>query len=228
MKNISAILFDLDGTLLDTWSDILHSLRIIEYKYKGYYSDKCNEARDQVSIGTEAMLKIIFNTESINSTLIAEAEKIYMELPNKEQKTQLFDGVEKTINNLNLKQIPWGIVTNKPKILTHNLFKTLPELKPPSKCIVCPEDANGKKKPSPEPILEACRILSLAPSECLFVGDSVNDIIAGKLAGTATVAALFGYIPRNQNPELDWNANFYIKKFDDINNLLAKLKIITQ
>lgn len=228
MPVIKAILFDLDGTTFHSWPGILYCLRIIEHKYIGHSSNRCEKAYDQISAGTEAMLKVTLGTTSVDPQIVAEINKMYMNLSHAETKSCLFDGVEDFLDALNLKKMPWGIVTNKPKSMTLSLLSAFPKLKPPSGCVICPEDVNGKKKPDPSSILKACSVLNISPSECVYVGDSIDDITAGNLAGVVTVGALFGYVPKNQNPERDWRANFCIRRISDLDKVLAKLAATTK
>ncbi len=219
-SDIKAILFDLDGTMLDTWPDILHCLRAIEHKYISPSSNRCENARYQVSIGTEAMLKVTLGAQSVDPHVISEVENMYVNLPKHKQKSQLFTGMEQLIDKLNFKKIPWGIVTNKPEKMIYSLFTAFPKLLPPSMCVICPENVNGKKKPDSSPIQKACAMLQLPPSNCVVVGDSIHDIIAGKNAGAKTIGVLFGYIPREQKPEKEWGADFYIRNVLELNSIL--------
>lgn len=226
MDVVKAVLFDLDGTLLDTWHDILHCLKIVEHKYVGQFFNRSELARDQISLGTEAMLKVALGKEFIEPKIVAETEKIYADLPFDKQKSRPFDGVEKIIDHFNLKEIPWGIVTNKPKVMMRGIFKAFPKLYPLSNCVICPEDVSGKKKPDPTPILTACKVLGVLPSNCIFVGDSMHDMDAGNRAGVITVGALYGYVPKNHDPIKEWKAHFYIKNASEISAILAKCAAI--
>ena len=123
--------------------------------------------------------------------------------------TQLFTGVIEVLNYLQENNIPWGIVTNKPQLLTMGLLSKLPLPYPPH-CIIC-GDSLAKRKPHPEPILYACELLRQSPSDCVYIGDTEIDVIASKAAGTQSLVALYGYASLEEDPYA-WRADGYIQQ----------------
>ena len=121
------------------------------------------------------------------------------------------------LENLEAKNIAWGIVTNKPSWLTNPLMEAL-NLTSRAATIVSGDTAE-KAKPHPEPMYHACNEAGLDPQTCLYVGDAERDIQAGRAAGMKTVAALFGYIQDDDIPD-DWKADYYINHPEEILKLL--------
>jgi phosphoglycolate phosphatase len=113
--------------------------------------------------------------------------------------------------------IRWGVITNKPLELSKALLQGLNLF---DQCaILLGGDSLPVKKPDPAPMLHACMVLNLAPSECLYVGDHERDIQAGRDAGMDTAAALWGYINADQNPN-DWGARYLINKPEGLTSLI--------
>ena len=127
--------------------------------------------------------------------------------------TRLFPGMDIVIDALDKKNIPWGIVTNKPEWLTHPLLKKL-NLNERSKVTIC-GDTLPQRKPDPTPLLEACKIVGVAPENCIYIGDAERDIEAGRNAGIKSYIATFGYIGDNDNTD-DWNADGMIASPEDL------------
>ena len=116
----------------------------------------------------------------------------------------LFDGFDAVLTNLDAADLPWGIVTNKPARFAVPLLEQL-DLSHRIACLVTPDDV-GSPKPHPESLFLACSQLKVSPSHALFIGDALNDIVAGRDAGVRTLTALYGYIPEDTNP-LDWGSD---------------------
>jgi 2-phosphoglycolate phosphatase len=217
-KPIKAVLFDLDGTLLDTATDLGHALNSILTKRN---LKTLSEAmiRPAAGRGCKGLLKAGMNMgedhpdyKSLCTELLGHYHAHLADT------TRLFSGMEAVLQHLEQNQIPWGIVTNKPERFTLKLIEKL-QLTARSACIIS-GDTLKNSKPHPEPILHACQLLQQDPAECLYVGDSEIDIIASKAAGSPVLAALYGYIPAEEDPYL-WNADAYIKQPSDIITLLA-------
>ena len=202
IMKFSSIFFDLDGTLVDTSPDFTDAINIV--LAKNNLPQKSNkEVRPFVSLGSRALICFSFacdekhvHFDKIHDLVL----QIYMENIGKNSK--LFTGMDKVISKIVYHNMFWGIVTNKNEKLTHLLIKNL-GLKP--NIIIC-SDTLKYKKPHPEPLLYACRVLNIVPSNCLFVGDAETDIIAGNKAGMKTIAANYGYCQVNK----DWNYNYLI------------------
>ncbi len=213
IQNIECVLFDLDGTLLDTAPDMVDAINQIlidkNLKPKPY-----NDLRNIVSHGGAALIKAgleIDESDSEYEQLLKKFLDIYK--ANIANKTSLFPGMEKVLNKLEKEQIPWGIVTNKPHWLTSDLVNKL-ELDTRTNCIIS-GDTLSQKKPHPAPLLHACKILNVAPENTIYVGDAQRDIEAGNNASMHTLIALFGYIDEKEKTEL-WQADGLIEKPEEI------------
>jgi phosphoglycolate phosphatase len=118
--------------------------------------------------------------------------------------TRPFDGMEALIQRLVDQGLAWGIVTNKPGWLTTPLLAAMNPLPAPA-CVVSGDTA-ARPKPHPDPLLHACGLLDLEPARCWYVGDDARDILAGRAAGMATLAAGWGYLGTDSHPR-DWGAD---------------------
>ncbi len=197
---LSGVLFDLDGTLLDSAPDYIGALNqfLLERQEPPVPFQK---AREYVSMGAWALLRVGLQREpdrARDTGLRKRLLEIYLNRIT--QESSLFSGVETVLNALDNRGIPWGIVTNKPGHLTAPLLDHF-GLTRRSGCSVS-GDTLAVAKPNPEPILYACRAMDIDPQRAIMVGDAKPDIDAGRAAGTRTVLCRFGYIP----PEADWKA----------------------
>jgi phosphoglycolate phosphatase len=120
------------------------------------------------------------------------------------ERTRFFAGMETVLDALDARGLPWGIVTNKISRFTDPLARVL-KLWERSGCIIS-GDTTAEKKPHPLPLFEACRRLNLAAERCVYVGDAARDVEAGRRAGMATLAALYGYIAADDEPS-GWGAD---------------------
>ena len=191
MSKIEAVLFDLDGTLLDSFPDFLASLENINIKSS---SKKIDESivRANVSDGSSKLLKLVFDIDADDEgfdehkrNFLNEYEKNILMYGN------LFHGVSDLLNFLLDKKIPYGIVTNKPRKYTEIILKKSSLLRQ-SKVVICCDDG-FKSKPNPEGINHACNILGVPNSKCIYVGDHENDLNASLAAGTISGVCTFGY-----------------------------------
>jgi N-acetyl-D-muramate 6-phosphate phosphatase len=195
--SIKSILFDLDGTLLDTAPDFLLTINKLLSNYNRPPLT-LREFRPRITLGTEGMLKFAFGINKQHRDYAQLREQflsIYFD--NIAELTRPFPGVIEMLNELKQRDISWGIVTNKYQNLTEQLL-TIHQLLPTTACIVC-GDTLEKAKPHPEPLWHASQLLNCQPEHCLFVGDSDIDMIAGKRAGMQTLIAKYGYISERDN-----------------------------
>ena len=178
MSKIEAVLFDLDGTLLDSFPDFLASLENINIKSS---SKKIDESivRANVSDGSSKLLKLVFDIDPDDEgfdehkrNFLNEYEKNILMYGN------LFLGVSDLLNFLLDKKIPYGIVTNKPRKYTEIILKKSSLLRQ-SKVVICCDDG-FKSKPNPEGINHACNILGVPNSKCIYVGDHENDFTSSR------------------------------------------------
>lgn len=206
MNNIHAVLFDLDGTLLDTAPDLISALNTLRKKYD-MHEIEINEFRQIATQGSKAMIKMAFGIEEddVRFNDLRQEFMIYYQ-NNIAHHTRFFDGIEEVLSFLEARHIPWGIVTNKLTRHTTSLLKELGVHHRPA-CVVC-GDTLSTYKPDPGPVLHACELLNVAPNQCVFVGDSSVDITAGKAAGTRSLAVTYGYIGKKEDPLL-WQADAY-------------------
>ncbi len=217
-KNLSTlrcILFDLDGTLADTAPDLIAAINLQRQQHH-LPALPPSQLRPFASQGARGLIGEAFNIaprETTYATLLAEFFKNY------EQAlcvyTVLFNGVKELLNNLDQRGYTWGIVTNKTERFAHPLIKQL-DLNPA--VIVC-GDTTPHSKPHPAPLLHAAATIGQLPQQCLYVGDDLRDIEAGKAANMVTVAATYGYCEQGIEK---WGADFTINKPLGLIELLDK------
>jgi len=207
------ILFDLDGTLVDTAPDFLHALNKIRVE-ENLDPLPLEIVRATVSHGMQSIITLGFGTvknDPHNDTLYHRVLKTYRECSG--LYATPFPGMLPLLNYLDAHHIPWGVVTNKPAVLAEALLERL-QLKSRAACIVG-GDTVAHAKPHPEPLFYACRQIGVAPEQCVYIGDAERDIQAGNSAGMTTIAALFGYIENEAEAE-QWGAHHTIHHADEI------------
>lgn len=200
---LQAVLFDLDGTLVDTAPDLALALNRLLLE-KGQPELPYPIIRDQVSNGGNALIELGFGIK-VGEPGQPELRQRLLDLYQEKvaEQSRIFDGLEKLLEEFERQPVPWGIVTNKPRLYTDLLLR---ELRIFPGVVVCPEDL-GVSKPDPTPLLFAARQLATPPEQCLYVGDHLRDIEAGRRAGMQTLVAGFGYISRQDQPQ-QWGADF--------------------
>ncbi|MGB4115980.1 MAG: phosphoglycolate phosphatase [Polaromonas sp.] len=191
-KNIDAVLFDLDGTLIDSAPDLGAAADKMRTD-RGLPSLALTDYRPMAGAGARGMLGVAFGMAPGHAdfeTLKEEFFKNYEACMT--QRTYAFDGVADLIAQLNQAGLKWGVVTNKSERFTLPLTRAMP-LFSTAQTIVG-GDTTPHAKPHPAPLIEAARQIGIAPERCLYVGDDERDIIAGRAAGMPTVAAAYGYL----------------------------------
>jgi len=212
-KSIDAVLFDLDGTLLDTAPDFVFALNNL-LSDKGKPTKEASEIRPAVSKGSAGLIELGFSIDQKHQSFEPlRNELLDLYSSNLTRFTRPFLGIEDVLEQLADKNIAWGIVTNKPAWLTLPLLEHM-KLNPPPGIVVA-GDTLTKSKPHPEPIFHALEKLNVQSSHCLFIGDSEFDAQAGKKAGVTTIIAEYGYIS-NKNDARSWEADIYIEDPMDI------------
>lgn len=203
----ACVLFDLDGTLADTASDLAYALNAT-LKHFGKAPLPFEHIRPKVSHGGAALIELGFGLPA-GAPGFEPRRRFLLEVyhANLCRGTRLFPGMAGVLETLESAGLRWGIVTNKPAWLTDPLLEHM-GLHRRSGCNVS-GDTLAQRKPHPAPILHACRELAVAPAATLYVGDASRDIDAGRAAGCTTVSALYGYIEAHDNPA-DWGADYAI------------------
>jgi len=213
LRPFSAILFDLDGTLVDTAPDLAFALNTL-LEQEGFTALAYDAIRPVASNGSPGLLFLGFGILPDHKDYpLLQQRFIELYQDNITRETALFDGMEEVLSALEKANISWGIVTNKPAFLTAPLLKQL-NLAHRAGCIVS-ADTTPFSKPHPAPMFHACEIIKHKPEQCLYIGDAARDIEAGKNANMQTVAALYGYISSDDNPD-HWQADSSINHPRDI------------
>lgn len=215
VKNLSpkALLFDLDGTLLDTASDMVNAVNIL-LAQQGMAEKPLKELKPYVSQGGLMLVSRGFGfdpEDAASKELWRRYQEVYG--ANICIQTRMFPGLEQVLGHLSSRSIQWGIVTNKPERFTRPLIQTVPLPCLPG-CVVS-GDTLSVSKPDPEPVLYACTELGVRPDQAIMIGDDERDIIAGREAGCLTLAANWGYIEPDDNPSA-WGADGILSSPGDI------------
>ncbi|MBE0439837.1 MAG: HAD-IA family hydrolase [Gammaproteobacteria bacterium] len=213
MQDFTAILFDLDGTLVDTAPDLAFALNsLLEEQGKSILPYET--IRPIASNGADGLLELGFGSSDHDDLLPTLRERllaIYQD--NISRQSKLFGGMNEVLSALEQANITWGIITNKPAFLTDPLVKNL-ALHHRARCVVS-GDTTPYSKPHPAPMMHACQLINVPPERCIYIGDAARDIEAGKNANMRTVAALYGYVGESDNPD-NWQADAHINHPSEI------------
>lgn len=213
----STVLFDLDGTLIDTAPDFIRCLNLLRVEH-GLAALPPEQIRRSVSNGARAMIRVGFGLEPEDADYL-ERHSAFLDLyeAGVAEETSLFPGMEALLDDLEARNIPWGIVTNKPERFTAPLLEAL-DLARRCAAVVCPDHVE-QRKPHPESLLLACRQAGADPAKGIYVGDHERDIQAGRNAGMATIAVRYGYIEQPETVDL-WQADQVVDTVNDLAKLL--------
>ncbi len=219
-NNIDAVLFDLDGTLLDTGLDLWHAMNATLKKYDKTPIDY-SYFRQSITHGAAGMIKQSFELnekdtdfETIRLQFLDEYENILA------HHTELFDGMETLLNFLDQQQLPWGIVTNKSTRFTLPLLEKM-NLDQRAHCIVT-GDTLEHMKPHPAPLLHACKLINKQPKRTLYIGDYKTDVEACRAANMPHIIVSYGYFSVDEHPD-QWEADHIVDHADEIVNWLKQL-----
>ena len=208
-----AVLFDLDGTLIDTAPDMGGALNnlLIEENLPPL---PLESIRPFVSQGGLVLTRLGFG-ERVAEAEIEPLRQRFLQHYRAvvADNSRLFDGLELVLEDLEARAIPWGIVTNKPEWLTHPLLEQLGLAT--RSAVVIGGDTLAQRKPHPRPLLEAARRIGIDSEQCIYVGDDERDIVAGKAAQMKTLVAAYGYI-EDADVIADWNADGVIDQPTDL------------
>ena len=219
LKNIRAVLFDLDGTLIDSAPDLGAAADKMRTD-RGMSSLPYELYRPLAGVGARGMLKVAFDITPEHPNFLTMREEFFANYEAAMTvRTYVFDGVHLLIEHLLLRQMPWGVVTNKMARFTDPLTAAIP-LFASARAIVS-GDTTLHPKPHPEPLFEAARRLALPPEVCLYVGDDERDIAAGRAAGMPTVAATYGYLGEKTDVST-WGADLSVDSPNKLLQLLAQ------
>ena len=202
--NTRTILFDLDGTLLDTAPDLADALNTVLLENQ-HSPLPFEDIRPVVSHGGIALIELGFKLDSSDPAfgpLRQRLLEVYRK--NVSRRTQPFPGITELLDKLEQRGLNWGIVTNKPGWLTEPLLKDL-DLFDRAACVIS-GDTLAERKPHPAPLLHAAELTGVEPGKAIYIGDASRDIEAGRAAGMATVAAGYGYITEDDDPN-NWGAD---------------------
>jgi phosphoglycolate phosphatase len=205
-RSIRAVLFDLDGTLLDTEPDLIRVLNQVR-REQGRDALPYAEVRTQVSHGSYGLIRLGFPDLSGQALEIQRLRLLELYGQQLAIGTQLFQGCRQVLDTLASRKLAWGIVTNKPGFLTDPLLDQL-GLASEAGCVVS-GDTLPQRKPHPAPLLLAASRLAAPPGQCLYVGDAERDVQASRAAGMPVLVARYGYLGPADDPD-SWQADAQI------------------
>ncbi|MEX0737968.1 MAG: HAD-IA family hydrolase [Pseudohongiella sp.] len=218
-SRVSAVLFDLDGTLVDTAPDftaVLHQMCADQ----GVAPPSDSAILATVSSGARALVELAFqlapDADGFDTLHQALLNAYMAQLQHTH--SVLFPGMNKLLSELEDRHIPWGVVTNKPERFSVPLLQKL-NLDTRCSVLICPDHVS-QTKPHPEPLLLACNRLACEPHLAIYVGDHPRDIEAGNAAGMHTITAAYGYLP-SAPPIDDWGACYISKSVVDMHRYLS-------
>jgi phosphoglycolate phosphatase len=196
--SLHAVLFDLDGTLLDTAPDMGGALNELRAE-RDLGPLGAAEVRHWVSNGAAALVRLGFGETEPERFEALRVRFLEIYASRLAHETTLFEGGAALLDSLDAEGIPWGIVTNKPGWLTDPLLEAL-ALRERARVVVS-GDTLPEKKPHPQPLLLAAGRLGQRPGACAYVGDAERDMLAARAAGMHGVLATFGYL----DPAISWS-----------------------
>lgn len=216
----AAVLFDLDGTLLDTAPDMIHALNVV-CRERAVPEVPFERARPYVSNGAVGLLRLAFpafdpqRDKTLHQSFLEHyGKRLAVE-------TRLFEPLDALLAGLEARNVPWGVVTNKPAFLTEPLLAAL-GLHHRSACTVS-GDTLPERKPHPRPVSFALECIGAGkdPARAVYIGDARRDIESGRAAGTRTIAVRYGYVEPGQDPAT-WGADRLVETTVELVNLLLE------
>ena len=216
-KPNKAVLFDLDGTLIDTAPDMIYALKIVLQNNNINTSISDKTLRKYVSDGSIGLINLVFPSENNEEIQRLQSQFLDTYEKNLSSESQIFPHLDDLLFFLENNHFMWGIVTNKPTRMTLQLLKCL-ELYCPF--VVC-GDTLRDRKPSPKPLIIASKLMNIDPMNIMYVGDAKRDIEAGRLANMKTVSAEYGYIKDEDDPK-SWDADISARSPLALNKIIKK------
>jgi 2-phosphoglycolate phosphatase len=206
-SDIRAVLFDLDGTLIDSAPDLGMAADKMRTD-RGLPSLPLEHYRPMAGAGARGMLGVAFGITPEHPDYATLREEFFVNYENcMTERTYAFQGIAELIAQLLGQGLAWGVVTNKSMRFTQPLTRRMSLFATASAVVA--GDSTPYAKPHPAPLLEAARQLRLDPARCIYVGDDERDVLAGLAAGMGTVAATYGYLGSNADTQL-WGAHAHI------------------
>jgi phosphoglycolate phosphatase len=209
MRRVDAVLFDLDGTLIDSAPDLAGAANDLRAEY-GLPPLPYERLRPMVGSGARGMVGAAFGVvpgeerfEALRDAFLARYQQRML------QETRVFPAVEPLLALLEAQRLPWGIVTNKALRFAEPVVAGLALHR--RSAVLIGGDSTPHAKPHPAPLLEAARRIGTLPARCVYVGDDHRDVVAGRAAGMATLAAAWGYLGQGE-PIGAWGADAVISE----------------
>jgi phosphoglycolate phosphatase len=216
-ENVQAVLFDLDGTLIDSAPDLgaaVDKMRVA----RGMSSLPLSHYRPMAGAGARGMIALAFGWTPEHPDYEQLKEEFFVNYEScMSERTFAFEGVAQLIQELVALKMPWGVVTNKSKRFAEPLTQAMPLFA--SAAVVISGDTTPHAKPHPAPLLEAAKRLGVDPAACVYVGDDERDIVAGHAAQMKTVAATYGYLGAQADVQR-WQAHAQIDSPEQLLKLL--------
>jgi N-acetyl-D-muramate 6-phosphate phosphatase len=217
-SDVRAVLFDLDGTLIDSAPDLGAAADKMRVD-RGLPSLPLESYRPMAGAGARGMLGVAFGMAAEHPDYEAMREEFFVNYENcMTHRTYAFAGIPELISQLRALALPWGVVTNKSMRFTRPLTRGMSLFE--SSAVVVGGDSTPYAKPHPAPLLEAARRLKLEPGHCIYVGDDERDVVAGRAAGMGTVVASYGYLGSSNSDTQLWGADAHIRAPLDLLSLL--------
>lgn len=208
-RAVDAVLFDLDGTLVDSAPDLAGAANDLRAA-RGLQALPFSALRPLVGSGARGMVGAAFGIapghadfDALRDDYLARYERRLL------QQTDVFAGTDAVLRAMEQAALPWGIVTNKATRFSKPLAEALPVLQ--RRAVLISGDSTAHTKPHPAPLLEAARQLGVPPQRCVYVGDDLRDVQAGRAAGMATLVAAWGYLG-NGAPVDSWQADAVLQR----------------
>ncbi len=211
--NLKAVLFDLDGTLLDTAPDFITTVNRLMAE-ENLSDIPAEQTRRTVSNGARALVNMAFGL-GFEEPGFDRLHKRLLEIYSEQLAVDTipFPGIQEVLTFLGDNKVAWGIVTNKSITYTQPILDAL-AFNPAPQSVICPDHV-VKNKPDPESLFLACKQLNCKTNEIIYIGDHQRDIICGQQAGSKTIAATYGYVAEGDDPS-SWNADYMVDSAIDI------------
>lgn len=215
--NLSCVLFDLDGTLVDTAPDLVACLNTA-LKTHGFNEVSSDTIKPFISYGAAAMIdkSTTDADQATQDRILKTMLALYQQ--NIARYSKFFSGIPEALITIESLGLKWGIITNKRECFTIPLIEAF-NLKERAACIIS-GDTTENCKPHPEPMLTACSQANVKPEECVYIGDALHDINAGKNASMKTLAAVYGYLKPDDIPD-NWGADALIESPEQLTSWIT-------